>query len=50
VKAALMTARSEDPDPLVRKVASWHTPGGRIYDGRPSRSGRRRTQTTSLGA
>jgi HEAT repeat protein len=45
VRAALIEARDKDPDPLVRKVASWHTPGGRIYEGLPSRSGRHRNRT-----
>jgi HEAT repeat protein len=42
VLEALLAARDGDPDPLVRKVASWHCPGGPIYEGRPSRSGRLR--------
>lgn len=42
VRAALLKARTEDADPLVRKVAGWHCPGGRIYEGLPSRTGRRR--------
>jgi hypothetical protein len=28
---ALELARENDPDPLVRKVARWYTPGGTIY-------------------
>ena len=28
---ALESARDHDPDPLVRKVAGWYTPGGPIY-------------------
>jgi HEAT repeat protein len=28
---ALEVARDNDPDPLVRKVARWYTPGGPIY-------------------
>jgi HEAT repeat protein len=28
---ALEVARDDDPDPLVRKVARWYTPGGTIF-------------------
>ena len=31
VLEALLHARDRDPDPTVRKVARWHTPGGPIY-------------------
>jgi HEAT repeat protein len=31
VRVALEHARDHDPDPLVRKVASWGAPGGPIY-------------------
>jgi hypothetical protein len=31
VRRALEDARDRDPDPLVRKVASWYAPGGPIY-------------------
>lgn len=31
VRLALARARDHDPDPLVRKVAGWYTPGGPIY-------------------
>ena len=44
---ALVKARDGDSDPLVRKVASWHSPGGRIYEGVRSRSGRLRTGPSS---
>ena len=40
---ALERARDHDPDPLVRKVAGWYTPGGPIYrrlSPRPSRKSR----------
>lgn len=40
--AAIVRARVEDPAPQVRKVAAWYCPGGPIYEGRPSRLGRRR--------
>jgi HEAT repeat protein len=30
--AALQVANDEDPDPLVRKVAGWHIPGGPRYE------------------
>ena len=29
--AALVDARDLDPDPMVRKKASWYAPGGPIY-------------------
>jgi HEAT repeat protein len=50
VLEALLAAREGDPDPLVRKVASWYCPGGRIYEGLPSRSGRRRHPLFALSA
>ena len=31
IRQALEWARDHDPDPLVRKVAGWNTPGGPIY-------------------
>jgi HEAT repeat protein len=31
VRRALEQARDRDPDPLVRKVAGWATPGGPLY-------------------
>jgi hypothetical protein len=31
VGRALERARDHDPDPTVRKIASWYTPGGPIY-------------------
>ena len=30
-RRALEDARDRDPDPLVRKIAGWHAPGGPIY-------------------
>ena len=50
VRDALSTARDQDPDPLVRKVAGWHSPGGPIYEGSPSKSGRRRRVKTKPSA
>ena len=43
--AALEHARDHDPHPVVRKIASWYTPGGPIYQrlaGKPSKKKRRR--------
>jgi hypothetical protein len=40
---ALEWSRDHDPDPLVRKVAGWYTPGGPIYrrlSPRPARKSR----------
>lgn len=30
-RRALEEARDHDPDPLVRKIAGWHAPGGSIF-------------------
>jgi len=38
---ALQAAHDQDPDPLVRKVAGWHIPGGPRYErtkARPART------------
>ena len=42
--AALNRARADDPSPLVRKKAGWHTPGGPVHRRtapRPTRAARR---------
>jgi HEAT repeat protein len=45
---ALEQARDRDPHPVVRKIASWYTPGGPIYQRlapRPTRKKRGRSLT-----
>jgi len=44
---ALEQARDHDPDPLVRKVAGWYTPGGPIYRRLSPKPPRRRQPTTA---
>ena len=49
VVASLLRVIAHDPDPGIRKIARWHVPGGPIYDGRRSKSGRLRPRVTSRG-
>jgi HEAT repeat protein len=44
VRRALEQARDRDPDPLVRKVAGWATPGGPLYRRLTPRPARKRPE------
>ena len=50
-RRALERARDADPDPLVRKVAGWHAPGGPLFKRsvpRPARKTREQVQADRL--
>jgi HEAT repeat protein len=48
VRQALIAAHESDPDPMVRKVAGWHCPGGPIFEGRRTKHGRLRPRPPAL--
>lgn len=46
--AALERCAQADAHPPVRKIARWFLPGGPVYEGRRTKSGRRRVQVSTL--
>jgi hypothetical protein len=47
--AALQAAHDRDADPLVRKVAGWHVPGGPRYERTKPRPARTANRATTRG-
>jgi hypothetical protein len=47
---ALLAAQARDRDPLVRKVAGWYCPGGTIFEGHRTKSGRARSRPLAVTA